>query len=85
MGEGPTPLVQNLRGPDDFPGLVDYRGAKDGAGEKACFFVETGIEAQVGVGVLDVDGLGSGVNGAGNSQMVGEPDRLALVGVQQVC
>jgi hypothetical protein len=54
--------------------LVDDGHAEDGAGEITCFLVEGRIEAQVGVGVGNVDGLARGEHRAGDAEVVGQAD-----------
>ena len=70
MGEGPTPLVENLRRTDHFSRLVDHGGAENRSGKEPCFLVKTWIKSQVRIGVLNIDRLPACENRSGDTQMV---------------
>ena len=74
VGERAAALVQHLGHADDAAALVDDGHAQDGAREIAGLLVERRIEAQIGVGVRNVDRLAHGEHGAGDTDMVGQAD-----------
>jgi hypothetical protein len=78
VAERTATLVEHLRHADDLAGLVDDRHAQDGAREVAGALVERRVEAQVGVGVRDVDGLAGREDGAGDTGRVRQADLQRL-------
>ena len=76
--EGASALVEHLRDPDRLAVLVHDRHAQDRAREEARLAVEGRVEAQVRVGVRDVDGLAGGEDGAGDAEVVREADLRGL-------
>ena len=71
-------LVQHLRHADRLALLVDHRHAEDRAREVVGLLVERRVEAQVGVGVGDVDGLARLEHRAGDAQVVRQADLQRL-------
>ena len=88
-GESPAAFVQHLGDADDLAVLIADRHAQDRAGKEAGLTVKGRIEAQIGIGVGDVDALARGEDRAGNAQMVGQadggcPQALADFGIKLV-
>ena len=79
MGEGAGLLVQDLGDPDDHAVLVVDRRAKDRSGEEPGLTIESRIEAEVGVGMRDVERLSEREGLAGDAKPRREADLVEIV------
>ena len=77
-GEGAAAFIEDLEDADVFAFFILDGHTEDGLCFVACFFIDGGVEAIIGVGIGDIDGLSGLEDGACDAEVSGEADLVAF-------